>query len=295
MGTTGIFRSYAASKITSDYVLNLGCDEEATDVFKRDFRKFGKEAAYVVGWHHLELDEKAKKIVLYRNDSVKWIGHVFENPVVAGSIVDISDRYQILHYANFGLDYLRQANRRDRYFLLESILRPPTREMLSRTLYQKYRRGLWVKRLDFLPASAVWRIAIWVTYLMRLIENRDQKNVARFLLTYGMERMSYLASLDAGQKALFSQICEDIYFNGGLVHYLSFDVPKYIEALSSTFDWQDIGDIMTAPKMLIMYRYLNGKSLPSFSDFPYTKSQLASFWTEGVAPGPNGKNSTLAN
>ena len=288
MGITDTFRAYADSKITSDYVLNLDCDEEATDPLKRDFRMFDEEAAYLVGWHHLDLEENAKKLVLYRKDSVRWIGHVFEYPVVTGRTVDISNRYQILHHADFGLEYLRQANRRDRYFLLESILRPPTREMLSRTLHQQSREDSLLKKLDFLPAGTIWRMAIWITYFKRLIENRDQKNTARFLLKYGLERMSYFARLSAAQKILFSQICEDIYSNGGLIHYLSFDNPECVDLLSSTFNWQDNSDIMMSPKMLIMYRYLNGKSLRSFYDFPYTKRQLATFWNEGVTPGKTG-------
>lgn len=284
MGITDPFRAYASANIASDYVINLDCDEEMTDDLKRDFRELDKEAAYIVGWYHVELNEQAKKLIIYKNGALQWIGHVFESPTVTGRTVDFSNRYRILHHAKMNVDYLRQGNRRDRYFFLESLQRPPTWEMILRSLHRNPVRSRALRLLHKIPPEPIWKFIIVATYLRRLIGQWGTRRISRHLFHYGLERISYFSSLNPEQRRLYSKICEDIYSNGGLVSYLSFQDPECMETLNSTYDWQDSGNAVRVPKMLIMYRHLTGKSLRSFRDFPYTKEQFEEFWGEGRQP-----------
>ena len=282
IGATGLLRTYASTKIESEYVLNLDCDEDPTDELIRDYRLFDKDAAYLVGWYHVELKEQVKKLILYRNDSVRWIGHVFEVPVVTGSINDISGQYRILHYANMGIDYLKQEKRRERYFLLESIMRPPTWNMLLKNLHLNFGIGQPGGSGRMYLSQRAWRLAIIATYFRRFITQPKNRGISKFLYEYGKQRLLYFSNLNTEQKLLFSHICEDIYKGGGLTIYLQLHDPEYVENLTSSYNWQEEEDVMIVAKKLIMYRYLNGAGLKSFGDFPYSMKQLSEFWQGGT-------------
>lgn len=122
-GSNDISRPYASTKIESEYVLNLDCDEDVNGEFIERFRNFDRESAYLLGWRHMKLGEKARKLALYRNRDVKWIGHIFESPVVSGKTVDISHNLEIIHRADFEGGYLKEQGRQERYFFLESLQR----------------------------------------------------------------------------------------------------------------------------------------------------------------------------
>lgn len=278
LGITDLYRQYATSKIKSDFVLNLDCDEDISNQFMNDFKKFDTAEAYIVGWHHVMLREQAKKLVLYRNNFVRWIGHVFENPSVTGKIEDISNTYQILHYAKFDSNYGTDHGRYRRYLFYESICRPFTWKCLTRDLNLK----LWPAEFGsqantkLLRPFFVWRLIFYMAYLERIVRNPKQKGIARFLLNYGKARLSYFSNLTLEQQELFVSISNKVYENGGLTRFLALDDPTYVDRLTSTFDWSM--DSVEAARKLIMYRFLEGVPLPSFDEFHYKETEVNDFW-----------------
>lgn len=278
LGITDLYRSYATSKIRSEYVLNLDCDEAATPEFIRDFRSLNSASAYLVGWHHVKIEETAKKLILYRNGSVTYMGHVFESPKVKGPTVDISSSYQILHYADFEGGYGAEHSRYERYFFYEAIGRPFTWKTLLREINLNFLAGRLGKDLtdELMQPSYVSKAIILGAYIERIIRRPEQKNVARFLLQYGFDRVTYFSRLNKNQKKLFVSISNRVYEHDGLAHYLGLDDPNYLDDLTKTFDWKTKG--IDVARKLIMFRFLEGKPLSSFLEMPYSEEQLNDFW-----------------
>jgi hypothetical protein len=279
LGTTDLYRSYASSKIRSDYVLNLDCDEDVTPRFISDFRRFDEASAYLVGWYHVKLQEMAKKLILYRNGCVTWMGHVFETPKVSGTTADISSSYHILHHAEVGSGYLNQHGRNDRYFFYESIGRPFTWGTFLRSFNLHPRSGSPGSGIsqELLRSSYLWRLLILGAYVERVVRQPGQRKIARFLLHYGLERLSYFSNLNVEQQKLFVSISNSVYEYGGLIHYLRLDDPDYLDRLTGTFDWS-MGSSGVA-RRLIMFRHLHGRPLPSFREMPYSEREVDDFWS----------------
>ena len=279
LGITDLYRQYATSKIKSDYVLNLDCDEDVSSQFMNDFKNFDTADAYIVGWYHVMLKEHAKKLVLYRNNFVKWIGHVFENPSVKGKIEDISSTHQILHYAKFDSNYGTDYGRYRRYLFYESIGRPFTWKCLTRDLNLNLwpaEFGSWANT-KLLHPFFIWRLIFYAAYLDRTIRDPKQKRIARFLLNYGKARLSYFSNLTRQQQELFVAISNKVYENGGLTQFLALDDSIYVDRLTSTFDWSMDG--VEAARKLIMYRFLEGVPLKSFDEFHYKEGEVNDFWS----------------
>lgn len=279
LGTTGLYRQYANSKIKSDYVLNLDCDEDVSGQFISDFKNFDTADAYIVGWYHVMLKEQAKKLVLYRNNFVKWIGHVFENPSVTGKVEDISSKLQILHYAKFDSNYGTDRGRYRRYLFYESICRPFTWKCLARDINLK----LWPAEFanwantELLRPFFLWRLVFHAAYIDRIVRDPKQRGIARFLLNYGKARLSYFSNLTPEQQRLFVSISNKVYENGGLTRFLLLDDSVYVDKLTSTFDWSMDG--IEAARKLIMYRFLEGTPLRSFDEFHYQETEVNDFWS----------------
>ena len=241
-------RSYALSKVSSDFVLYLDADETPSVALLRNLKSLTEYDAYIIRRKEREGFITFQTRV-YRKKAVTYKGTVHELPLVRGTTLLLDSSYYITH-GEYTFHNLRRGVE------IEASVRPFPYRFFPRRLRSPIMFSLSRESLkDALKEvfTSLWLLGVYLKYPGA----RDSR-----LLSLSHEYYSlcyeYFASMPLQDRVIALKIYSD-FEKEGVIKYLSLDDPTYVEKLSAKVGYRE--DAFDLFKELLHFKFSNRKCM----------------------------------
>jgi hypothetical protein len=267
LGCTEPLRPWAFRQIASEQVLSLDSDEEASPELLRAVPTLRSADGYFLPRWEQKIDAYSFQLRLHRREALTYRGTIHESPVALGGTEQLSLPIRIVHHADYR-NYLGKTPRGDGYLLIEAYERPFSAEHLreeypgriGRTILGHGGGSISPLRAAMIAASHRWR------RYNRLNGLRGNYLTGKYLAGYVRARYRFFRSLSESERQLATTISREIATAGGVVKYLGFDRPGYIERMTESFPWDRSGS--RALVELLRFRHQHGTPMPKWGALP---------------------------
>ena len=257
VGYVDLLRPYGLAQVRTDRVLVLDTDERLSEGLRAALPTLTGADGYVLPRHEVSLGAYTYHLRLFRPGRARYPAETWGFPAVRGPTATLDRSCALLHLADHG-DYLARDDRAGRYLWVESIERPFT---LGSGRAGAGTPLAWGRASGSNPEPEVLaRLTEWWAAARTLLRS-GRPALARFQRQYDRRRREYFYHLPAEEQAQRIRLRDEIRGAGGLVAYLGFDRPPYVDALTSEFGWDREGPEVL--RRLIAYRLREGHPLPA--------------------------------
>lgn len=264
LACTEPLRPWAMAQLSSDRVLALDCDEEPSAELVAAVRDLDSTDAYLIPRYEQSIRAYSDQLRLYRRGAVRYSGTIHESPEVLGLVGRLSPPLQILHHA----DYRRYLDgtdaRRSGYLRVEAYVRPFRATQLRKEYTGRLARILTRRRDDGVGPVVAHLLA--ASHRVRRYNPRNGIRgnylTGKYLAAYVRSRYRFFRSLPPDERQRAADIAGEAERAGGVVRYLEFDRPGYLEGLTRSFSWDRDGALVFTD--LLRYRHAHGAPLPSW-------------------------------
>lgn len=262
LGDPDLLRPYAVSLVSTDRVFELDTDESISNHLMDNLHHLDRYDACILPRFERRLGAYTRLLRIYDPRKIRFINPSYSFPAVDGQVGVPDRRYCVIHEADYSV-YLSSRSRRSRHFMIESLERPFTRQYvinsLSLKVGSKRLKPPGLRVIIGTPGRPVCDAAVVFSLLIEfctLILTSGSYAWAKFMLSYGLEKLEYMNSLSPEEKALRYAIARDIRTCGSLISYLGLGDPGIVSSLTGSFDWSL--DPPSLVMMLARYRYERG-------------------------------------
>jgi hypothetical protein len=235
LGYVDLLRSYGLSKVHSDRVLLVDSDEGISEKLRAALPTLVEHDGYIVPRWESSLGVFTYHLRLYCPAAVRFGPRSWAYPIVDGSTGKLPIDQCLIHSADYA-HYLDREDRAQRYMLVESFERPYTRGYARQALWPVELSNEEAANLSTPLSGPGVRALLAVEFVRNLLRSGSLK-LARFHLDYAVAKASYLDRLPAEELARRLLIHREIREAEGLLKYLGFDDPAYVDRLTERFDW----------------------------------------------------------
>jgi hypothetical protein len=265
-GYSDLLIPFGVSEIRAEWVLHCDPDEEVSPGLANRLTRLGDSEGFIVPRYETSPGAYTYHLRLFRPDWFRPADPTYSFPGIDGRVRKLPEVECLIHHRSYGpplsADYAREM------MDIESFERPLDRKWLRDVLpWPRLRRADKAPGPNetndagepLSPAAAMLGTLSATTLgLLRT----GSRRFAAFQWRYNRARASFRAGLPAPERARRQRITAETRQNGGLTHYLGFDDPSYVRALTSTFAWDRPGlDVLHE---LIRYRFEQGRPLPDW-------------------------------
>ena len=238
LGNCDLLRPLGVSQMTTERVLVLDSDETLSEPLRRALPDLTDADAFVLPRWERGARGFTYHLRLFRRRAVRYYGPSYAFPRVDGSTRTLERALHIVHEAPTGPRYWEEHDRARRYLLSDFLERPYDGRY--------FRQALGVRSdadAQEPPASGpvrplsrpATRLALWLEALRTLVLTQSP-GLAASRLEQGRQRLALWGTLSPEEQAWLLSAASQVRRAGGLVRFLHFDDPAYVDRLNEAFD-----------------------------------------------------------